>query len=268
MVNTQTSQRQRRLSVTLFYDHPPDDFGEASQAHSLPQAMASTPFPLSNITLDDHPRDSVWAGLAEAGQILAEAEIHKGAPLTLAELRTLMETHLDAYEPRWSFGWRGIGEVWLSGFSHAFAFYAQQAVRIQNAEPLHGIGLVGQMGGSRPAEGDTLAQPTEPLSPSTVRFREATITVSDPEAFWQGVWEGQLAALEQRVWAGCQSLTRGATIGPVSSAWCFDELTDLCYEAGNHGLDFIAGYMLGLSEGLLCGRLIPPAKVQVEELLT
>lgn len=43
-----------------------------------------------------------------------------------------------------------------------------------------------------------------------------------------------------------------------------DELLDLIYETGNHRLDYVVGYVLGLSEGLLCGRTNPPAQIQAE----
>jgi len=95
--------------------------------------------------------------------------------------------------------------------------------------------------------------------------------VTDQEDFFQGVWEEQLAALdEQGVWTALRHKGSGdpalsdEALGTVSAAWCFDALLDLLHEAGNHGIDFVAGYVLGYSEGLLCGLTFPPARLQTE----
>ena len=44
-----------------------------------------------------------------------------------------------------------------------------------------------------------------------------------------------------------------------------DELLDLMVETGNYGLDFVVGYVLGYSEGLLSGRQRHPARVREKE---
>lgn len=226
----------------------------------IPCISRPASFPVSRIACESHQRVNLWAGLVEGGQILSEAEAHKGAPLTQAELRMLQVQHLDAYDPDWAFGRRGISEEWLHGWEHAFALAAQQAARACDAEPLHGIGIMSRMG--VPASEGTGAQRT------SVRFRQAQFQVHDPEAFFQGVWEGQLAALDaQGATTGCSFSDTGTAASSnnvsrqVTAAWCFDELLDLVVETGNYGLDYVVGYVLGYSEGLLSGRTYPPASV-------
>jgi len=167
---------------------------------------------------------------------------------------------LDAYDPRWSFGQRGISDAWMRGWCYAFALYAQALACCRHPEPVTGLGLV--------SDGDTTAsEQTVSRRPQTiVRFRQVRITVADPDAFFQGIWEGQLAALDaQPAW---QVLRAAGASGPLSSARYVDELLDLMYETGTHGIDFLTGYVLGYSEGLLCGRLVPPARVQTERCST
>ncbi len=255
MLNTtQASTTGVRVSVTLAPGCSTTSVSmDISASPPLPTIAASSVFPVSTIAQDNHPRTSAWAGLAEASQILAEAEAHKGSPLSREELRALMEAHLDAYDADWAFGRSGISEAWMAGWSHAFALAAQQVERLRDPEPLHGIGLVSRQ--HLPLS----AQPDQPRT--TICFRKAQIAVADLHAFWQGVWEGQLAALdEQEEWIVIASEGSGESLFPLSSARIFDDLLDLVYETGNHGLDFVTGYVLGYSEGLLCGRTVPPVR--------
>jgi len=241
--DAQISETRPRMTVTLFPGRSTD---------ALPTGTPGTSplgsFPISKVALEEHPRTSRWVGLAEAGQILAEAEAYKGAPLTQVELRALMVAHLDAYDPNWSFHRRGISDEWMSGWEYAFALAAQQIARGQDAEPPHGIGIMAHDRFSWPYQSDDSASSkSSPLLEA--RFRQARVLVHDPQDFFQGVWEGQLAALNNAA-------------RPASAAWCFDELLDLLYETGNYGLDFVVGYVLGYGEGLLCGRVWPPARIQ------
>jgi hypothetical protein len=181
-----------RISVTL----SPGCTADPLQA-GAPSLAA---FPVSRIAREPHPRVNLWAGLSEASQILAEAEAHKGAPLTQAELRALMELHLDCYDPDWSFQKQGISEEWMRGWERAFALASQHAARARCPEPPHGIGALYHPGGAR---GDSPAQARAASLPS-VRFCQAQVLVQDPAAFFQGVWEGQMAALEERGgWKAC-----------------------------------------------------------------
>ncbi len=254
-----------RLSVTLSPGQSPGDFPASEQAKASTPAPESATFPVSAIARAQHPRTSAWAGLSEAGQILAEAEAHKGAPLSREELRALQVLHLDAYDPDWSFQLRGISTDWMNGWEHAFALASQQMERSQYREPLYGIGLFGCVGKARPAGA------TANASRTTVRFHNATLQVADPEAFFQGTWEGQMTALDAQ--GICQALAAavgdadahtGEAAASLTAAYCFDEVLDVLYEAGNHALDYVVGYLFGLCEGLLCGRTNPPARIQGE----
>jgi hypothetical protein len=261
MLNTtQPQQARTHFSVTLVPGGFPVSVSMDISTLCFPsQASACPVFPVSMVALSEHPRVSAWAGLAEAGQILAEAEARKGASLSLEDLRAVQVMHLDAYDPAWNFERRGVSEEWISGWSHAFALYARQITRVRDPEPVHGIGLVytsASVAGAQPQ-----AQTDQPRA--IVHFRQAQLAVADPTAFWQGIWEGQLAALDgQNTW---KISGTHATRESFSSARYWDDLQDLFAETGNHGLDFITGYVLGLSEGLLCGRTNPPARVQVGE---
>lgn len=266
MLNTTHPQQARtRISVTLIPGSFPVSMSmEISAPCSLPQAEASFPFSVSAIALCDHPRVNAWAGLAEAGQILSEAEAHKGGLLSQEELRAVMDAHLDAYDPTWSFG-RGITEAWLTGWSQAFALYSRQIARSTHPEPIHGSELLASDSLAEHATASAL--PAE-APPQTVRFRKASLQVRDPEAFWEGVWQGQYNAQTLcsplELWAAMRSAEGLPAVGPVTVAWCFDELLDLFTEAGNHGMEFVVGYTLGLCEGLLCGRINPPVRIQAE----
>ncbi len=253
-MTTKAATTQPRLSVTLSPGQSLGDLLTDTQTPSSMLAEEHAAFPVSAIAHEEHPRTNAWAGLAEAGQILAEAEAHMGRALTQAELRTVLDAHLDTYDPTWNFGRAGISDAWIAGFCHTFALYAQAVARQRHQEPIAGIGLVG-CPEAAPSPRCATDQPRTP-----VQFRHATILVADPDAFWQGIWEGQLAALDaQPAWQ-----TPGMVIPPLTSAGLCDELLDLVVELGNHGLDFVTGYVLGESEGLLCGRTTPPARRQVE----
>ena len=203
-------------------------------------------FPISAIAQASHSRATMWEGLAQASQIVSEAETRKGVPLTQTELRVLMNFHLDAYDPDWMWSRQGITNAWMAGWEHAFALAAQRVERARDPEPGSGIGLLAS--GAPPSPSDRL------VSRSTVHFRRAQLQVAAPEDFFQGVWEGQLAALDaQPPW---QVALESAP--PRSTVQIFDDLLDLLYETGNHGIDFVVGYTLGLCEGLLCGRIWPP----------
>ncbi len=65
---------------------------------------------------------------------------------------------------------------------------------------------------------------------------------------------------EQDEWQQLRAGWDGADIRPLTAARYCDDLLDLVHETGNHGLDFIMEYVLGYSEGLLCGRVIPLGK--------
>src|SRR5262245_15519757 len=105
--NTQISHTRTRITVTVL---PGSSDALRTEA---PDTSSPGSFPLSRCALEEHPRESAWAGLAEAGQILAEAEAHKGAPLTREELRAVMDAHQDAYDPDWAFHQRGITDEWI-----------------------------------------------------------------------------------------------------------------------------------------------------------
>lgn len=257
--NTKTPSGRPRISVTLSNNHFPDCSPESrqEQASPLSEVAASVIFPISAIVRASYPRTSAWAGLSEAGQILCEAEAHKGAPLTQEELRALEMAHLDAYDRDWAFQRRGISEEWIGGWSHAFALYAQAVARARDSDPLHGLGQVSHTGTV------TAQQTCDPQPQTTIRFRHARLRVTSHEDFWQGIWEGQLAALdEQPAWQETQAGWGCAPARSLSVARYCDDLLDLVYELGNHGLDFVTGYVLGYAEGLLCGRTFPPARVR------
>ncbi len=259
---TKSTQKKPRLAITLSPDHPVDGSPVSqpeAQTAPLPEAATSLIFPISAIVHEEHPRQSAWAGLAEACQILAEAEAHKGSPLTFLDLRTLMLSHLDGYEPNWHFHLREIADAWMAGWEHAFALAAQRTERLQYSDPLSGIGLFGGVDQAPVAETAANEQRT------TVHFRHARLRVTQPEDFFQGVWEGQCTALDVRDPDQTRQASQGGeAAASLSAVWCFDELLDLFYELGNHRIDYAIGYVLGLCEGLLYGRTNAPDLIQRE----
>jgi hypothetical protein len=244
-----------RVSITL-----------SSSTDPLPAAVptlpASTTLLPETIVLDPQSRTSMWAGFAEGCRAIAEAEERVGAPLSREDLHALYDAYFDAYEPHW---WPkgSISDDWLTGWSRAFALAALQVERRRFSEsPRPGCEVT--------MEAHLAAESGEKAERSSLRFRQASIQVSNTEDFWQGVWEGQMAAVDVQGWlvAVCSSGFSGSAPHPgpppslLSSVQIFDEFLEIMRETGNLGLDFVAGYFLGFCEGVLSGRQRYPAKGQ------
>jgi len=261
-----------RTFVSAFSSQKSSSTNSLSQeVPALHQFTNTITFPVSAIALEEHPRVSTWAGLAEGGQILDEAEAQKGAPFTLTDLRALYETHLDVYSPNWAFGQRGITDEWMDGFSRAFMLAAQQAERAHYPEPLSGIGtLVSKSILS--TEPTIVASPaySNELQPVQVRFRQTTLAVHDFEAFQEGVWQGQIAGIDEGgQMMGSYNRDSNSTFGlsdaaasTVMSVKFFDEVLDVVAEIGNLRMDYVVGYLLSYSDALLSGRQWYPTKGQ------
>lgn len=247
--NTQTPNTRTFASVSP-QETCSTKLGPADTSLGTNAASGAT-FPIFKIALEEHPRVSAWAGLAEGCQILFDAEEWKGGSLSKTELRALFEIHLDAYEPNWAFHRTGISDEWMGGWSHAFQLATQQVERAHYPDSPDALA-------SQPY-GDTNKQ-EQPIC-----FRRAKLNVYDAEAFRLGAWQGQMTGVDEREGQleytyVCQGEVK---VNTASSVRLFDEVLDVVADTGNLGLDYVVGYILAFSDALLSGRQRYAAKDQM-----
>jgi len=239
--NTQASNTWNFASVSSSQEARSTTLRLADTSSSTDHRIGAT-YPISKIALEEHPRVSVWAGLAEGCQILSDAEEWKGASLSKTELCALFEIHLDAYDPDWTFHRRGISDEWIGGWCHAFQLATQQVERAHYPDSSEAVGS--------PTYGDT-----SKLEQS-ICFRRAKLNVYDAEAFRLGAWQGQMTGVDEREGQlECTSGYQGEVkLNTTSSVRLFDEVLDVVTDTGNLGLDYVVGYVLAYSDALLSGR--------------
>lgn len=153
-------------------------------------------------------------GRAEARALLTKSEQDKGEALTQSEVREHYQarfvSRMDQYD-------RGeLPRPWFDGWCQGFA------------------DICIQVGRSAPDEVG-LAEEPPPLVRTLVTFRQATIEVGDPDAFFEGVLCGQVCAVEER-----RPLTGERLFELFEGAVGDEEASET----------WLTGYILGLSDAL------------------
>jgi hypothetical protein len=155
------------------------------------------------------------AGRTEARVLLAQAEQDKGETFTKRDVRQeygkRFTSHMEQYD-------RGeLPRPWFDGWCQGFVDMCIQAERAAPDEPI----LVEE----------------EPLLVRTVvTFRQATIEVDDPDAFFEGILCGQVCAVEETK--------------PLTGERLFALLEDAMVRDEEASETWLAGYVLGLADAI------------------